>query len=173
MGTTQINRVEYLDIVNERDEVVGRASREEIWRRLLPHRNVHVMVFNDRGEVALQLRSKNLPYCPGHWCTSAAGHVSSGLSYEEAVRKELLEELGIEPPLKLVSKEFYTVPQRQNLKRYFALFEGRWNGPFVPNPEEVERVEFFTLAEIARMTRRGEKFLPDFLHIFKKYYGNR
>lgn len=161
--------VEYLDIINEDDEVIGRASRKEIWRRLLPHRNVHVMVFNDRGEVALQLRSKNLPYCPGHWCASAAGHVRSGLSYEEAARQELLEELGIQPPLTLISKQFYAVPER-NLKRYFALFEGRWSGPFKPNPEEVEKVEFFPLAEIAAMIKRGEKFLPDFLYVFKKYY---
>jgi isopentenyldiphosphate isomerase len=40
---------EYFDVVNERDEVIGRERRAEVHRRGLRHRAVHVLVFNARG----------------------------------------------------------------------------------------------------------------------------
>ena len=39
------------DIVNEKDEVIGRAPRSEVHARGLLHRAVHVLVFNARGEL--------------------------------------------------------------------------------------------------------------------------
>ena len=38
--------MEILDQVNENDEVIGNASRDEIYDKKLMHRIVHVLVFN-------------------------------------------------------------------------------------------------------------------------------
>ena len=80
--------MEFLDVVNENDEVVGKASKKEIYEKSLTHRIVHVFVFNDKGEMVLQVRSKDSPFCPLYWDTAASGHVQSGESYEEAAFKE-------------------------------------------------------------------------------------
>ena len=45
---------EFFDVVNECDEVIGRAPRREVHARDLLHRAIHVLVFNARGEVFLQ-----------------------------------------------------------------------------------------------------------------------
>ena len=58
---------EIFDVVNERDEVVGRAPRSEVHARGLLHRAVHVLVFNARDELFLQKRSMSKDREPGRW----------------------------------------------------------------------------------------------------------
>jgi len=40
---------EIFDVVNERDEVIGKRPRREVHRLGLMHRATHVLVFNKRG----------------------------------------------------------------------------------------------------------------------------
>ena len=40
---------EYLDVVDESDNVVGKASFPEIYEKKLMHRIVHVLVFDKKG----------------------------------------------------------------------------------------------------------------------------
>ena len=65
--------MEYIDVINEKGEVIGRATRDEICEKKLSHRIVHVMVANSKSELRLQLRDKNLPFAPGYWGTLAGG----------------------------------------------------------------------------------------------------
>ena len=58
---------EIFDVVNERDEVVGRAPRSEVHAHGLLHRAVHVLIFNARGELFLQKRSKTKDREPSRW----------------------------------------------------------------------------------------------------------
>ena len=41
--------IEYFDIVNDRDEVIGRAPRPEVHAQRLLHRAVHILVFDAEG----------------------------------------------------------------------------------------------------------------------------
>lgn len=45
--------MEYLDIVDDEDNVINQATREEAYAKRLSHRIVHVLVFNDKGEMLL------------------------------------------------------------------------------------------------------------------------
>ena len=45
---------EIFDIVNDNDEVIGSASRDEVHKRGLKHRSVHLLIFNKQGSVLLQ-----------------------------------------------------------------------------------------------------------------------
>src|SRR6266513_3776097 len=86
---------EIFDVVNERDEVVGRQSRSEVHRLGLKHRAVHVLVFNSHGQVLLQKRSMKKDRQPGLWDSSASGHVGSGEEYDSTAVRELREEIGL------------------------------------------------------------------------------
>ena len=46
--------VEWFDVVNERDEVIGRELRQNVHARGLWHRAVHVLVFDGAGRVFVQ-----------------------------------------------------------------------------------------------------------------------
>src|SRR5712671_4334508 len=84
------------DLVNERDEVIGQAPRQEVHARGLWHRAVHVLVFNARGEVFLQKRSMKKDIAAGKWDSSSSGHLDSGEDYDACAVRELREEIGLE-----------------------------------------------------------------------------
>jgi isopentenyl-diphosphate delta-isomerase type 1 len=90
--------LEWLEVVDENDVVIGRARRGVIHARGLMHRSAQVLLFNSNGEVFLQKRSERKDEFPGLWDSSAAGHVNPGEDYEECARRELAEELGIANP---------------------------------------------------------------------------
>lgn len=99
---------EIFDVVNERDQVIGRAPRSEVHRREWRHRAAHILVFNSQGELFVQQRSLTKDMSPGQWDTSAAGHLDAGEDYDECACRELSEELGVviaAPPQRLFKCE--------------------------------------------------------------------
>src|SRR6266436_8561350 len=86
---------EIFDVVNERDEVVGRQTRREVHRLGLMHRAIHVLVFNSAGQIFLQKRSMSKDRQPGLWDSSSSGHVNSGEDYDDCAVRELREEIGL------------------------------------------------------------------------------
>lgn len=53
------------------------------------------MIFNNRGEIFLSKRSKNTTNEKGHWETPG-GRVEFGESLENAVKREIKEEYGVD-----------------------------------------------------------------------------
>src|ERR1043165_1399641 len=90
---------EIFDVVNERDEVIGRETRRTVHRTGLRHRAIHVFVFNARGDVFLQKRSMSKDSSPGLWDSSASGHLDSGEDYDACALRELREEIGLVGPV--------------------------------------------------------------------------
>ncbi len=93
--TTNLDDIEWLDIVDDKDRIIGAAPRGIVHRKLYQHRAVHIMLSNSGGEVFLQRRSHDKDTNPGLWDTSSAGHVDSGEAVLLAAARELTEELGI------------------------------------------------------------------------------
>ena len=87
---------EILDVVNEHDEVVGQAERDEVHRLGLVCRLVYVCFYTANGEVILQKRGDAKKNDAGKLTTTVSGHVASGQDYLEAAIRETLEESGIE-----------------------------------------------------------------------------
>ena len=165
--------MEFSDVVNERDEVIGKASKKEIYEKLLTHRIVHILIFNTKGRMALQLQSKNKSFCPRHWNSAAAGHVLSGENYEQAALRELEEEIGVKTEIIFQHKDLYEYKNnfKKGLKKILGTFRTVFDGPFKINPREVEKVEFFTLDKIQDMIDSGEKFHPEMLFLLRKHFN--
>ncbi len=161
--------MEFVDIVNERDEVIGKASRKEIYEKLLSHRIVHVLVFDKKGRMALQLRSKKIDFCPNCWSTAVGGHVMSGESYEQAAIRESKEELGIIPKLDFFSKDIYIDPR--NFIKHLTIYKAIYTGKFNEDSNDVEKTEFFTIHKIQKMIDNGKRFHPELIFILKKHFG--
>jgi len=158
---------EYLDSVNDDDEILSSLPFNEIYEKKLTHRIVHVLVFNDKGEMALQIRSQNKSFCPGCYCTSAGGHVSSGESYEEAAIREMNEELGINPEIVLLGKTVYNDPR--NIKKFLSVYTAEHSGNFKTN-DEVAGMEFMDLEKIRSLLQYSPKVHPELRLILETYY---
>src|ERR1051326_1260053 len=129
---------EIFDVVNERDEVIGQRPRSEIHRLKLNHRAVHILVFNSRGELFLQKRSRQKDCFPGAWDSSASGHLASGEDYDACAVRELREEIGLElfAPL----ERLFKVDARPETGQEFVwVYRCAAEGPFRLAPEEIER----------------------------------
>lgn len=151
--------MELLDIVNDNDEVIGQRAREAIYDKFPTHRIVHVLVFDEAGRLGLQLRNKKLAFAPGHWSTTAGGHVHTGETYDEAAQRELFEELGLKIPFKHFSKKLYLDPRGN--KKFLSIYKVTYSGKFNVSKDEVEKLEFFTVDRIKEMIAAGEKFHPE------------
>ena len=86
---------ELLDIVNEKDEVIGQEYRSEVYRKKLNFRAIHAFLVNSKKEVWIPRRSPGKKLFPLCLDASVGGHVSAGESYLQAFERELFEELNI------------------------------------------------------------------------------
>lgn len=160
---------EIFDIVNERDEVIGRAPRREVHAQGWLHRAVHVLVFDAQGRLYLQKRSAKKDRHPNTWDSSAAGHVDSGEDYDHAAIRESFEEIGLRlsPPLRRVFKIDACEATGQE---FVWVYQTESPGPFVLNPDEIDDGGWFTAEEITRwIAERPDDFAPSFPAIWQRW----
>ncbi len=162
---------EFIDVVNEHDEVVGVAEREELYTNLLKHRIVHVLIFNTKGEMALQMRSEHKSFCPHHWSTAVGGHVHQGETTEQAAVREFQEEMGVVVPFTFAFKDYYKDPHNPGLYKFITTYTCVYEGPFEINPLEVTEVRYFKLKELRTLIKNGGKFHPELAYILEKHYS--
>jgi len=81
--------MEYSDIVNDNDEVIGHCTVGESYDKLLPHRISHILIFNDEGKMLLQKRTAEEKFYQNHWSATVDGHVQADESYEKATLQEV------------------------------------------------------------------------------------
>ncbi len=165
-GAPQIDEpLEVFDVVNDRDQVIASKRRDEVHVNNLLHRAVHIWIFNSRGELFLQKRSPWKQNHPDLWCSSTAGHVDSGESYEQAAHRELGEEIGID--CRLV--KFWKAGATPETGHEFIEFHvGISEGPFRFAPGEVETGAFFPVSQIREWLQRTP---GDFTPVFKMVAG--
>ncbi|MFN2508533.1 MAG: 16S rRNA (adenine(1518)-N(6)/adenine(1519)-N(6))-dimethyltransferase RsmA [Chthoniobacterales bacterium] len=158
---------ERFTVVDAEDRVVGEAPRVTVHGNNLLHRAVHILLFNDVGELFLQKRSRLKDRHPCVWDSSAAGHVNAGEDYDETAARELEEELGVSAALERVAK----LPASERTGQEFIwLYRGQHNGPFRLAPSEIEYGDFFP-PEIVQgwVQARPEDFAPGFLECWRAW----
>lgn len=88
---------EVVVLVNEKNEPVGTIPKLEAHGPNTPlHRGFSVFLFNSRGELLLQQRSRTKKTWPLVWSNSVCGHPRPDESSVDATRRRLKYELGIE-----------------------------------------------------------------------------
>lgn len=129
------------------------------------------MVFNDKGELLLQFRIATDPSFPSHWDFSAGGGIEPGEDKRQTAERELGEELGVSAPLEFVAQEHYRYPAWKlgNTREVdLSIYKTHHNGPFKPDPNEIEKVKFFSLDTIGKMIAADVKFHPEFVASWRK-----
>lgn len=165
---------ELLDVVDENDRVIGRATRGECHRKGLLHRSVSVFVFNSEGLFLIQQRSASKVLNASKWDRSVAGHVLSGQSWEEAARRELEEESGIRDVAlrfvcSLVGRETY--PEQGLIENeVFQIFECTTMQTPVFADGEVTAFRWVKLDDVARdLTENPSKYSKSFSLSLESY----
>lgn len=160
---------ELVDIVDENNEVIGKAKRGEAHKKGLIHRALSVLVLNSNGQILLQQRSANRSIHALSWDLSTSEHVLSGETYEDAGKRSLKEELGVNAEVKRVNKP--NLQKRKYELKNQTVYENeivcmlitKHSGPFKLDPNEVNQVKFFSLEEVEELIKSSAKFTPWFL----------
>ena len=164
---------EIFDIVNERDEVIGRAPRVDVHARGLRHRAVHVLVFNARGEVFLQKRSMKKDVAAGKWDSSSSGHLDSGEAYDACAVREVREEIGLRlagPPPRL----FKIGACPASGWEFCWVYRCESDGPFVLHPDEIETGGWFAPGTVTQWVEdKPQDFASSFVLIWGIYLTQR
>lgn len=163
---------EIFDVVNARDEVIGRRPRSEVHRLGLMHRAVHILVYNARGEVFLQKRSMTKDRQPGLWDSSASGHVDSGEDYDSSAVRELGEELGLKVAF-VPQRLFKLAACSETDQEHVWVYRCAAEGPFRLHPDEIETGGWFTPEAVnAWLGARPEDFASALRYLWPRVAGD-
>ena len=162
------NNQELFPLVDEEGNVVGKATRGECHNgsRLL-HAVVHLHVFNSKGEVYLQKRPEWKDIQPGKWDTAVGGHIDYGETPEQALIREVSEELGITDfePERVGQYVFDSRRERELV----YVNKTTYDGLITPSAEELDGGRFWTKQEIRDAI--GQNILtPNFESEFSRFF---
>jgi isopentenyldiphosphate isomerase len=156
---------ELVDVVDEQGRTIATVTRREIRERHLPHRSTYILVFDQRGELFIHLRTSTKDVYPSHWDVCVGGVVAAGESFDDAARRETAEELGLElSPERLFPYRYVDAVWTVHGMVYRVVHDG----PFQLQEEEIVRGEFVSIEEVARRVAL-EPFCPDGLRVFGEY----
>jgi len=162
------NNQELFPLVNEQGQVIGKATRGECHNGShLLHPVVHLHVFNSRGEVYLQKRPEWKDIQPGKWDTAVGGHIDYGETPEQALLREVREELGIEAFTSEPIGMYVFDSKRERELVYVN--KTTYDGPIRPSAEELDGGRFWTIEEI-RQAVGGQVLTPNFESEFQRFF---
>lgn len=159
----------YVDIVNENDEVVGKELKSRKTKLNFISRVVAVLVRDSNGKFIICKRSPHKKFDANKYDLSAVGNVNAGEGYEEAAKRELREELGIECQVKMLDKSYQ---EHEHEGKKFKIF----CGIFLANSDEepklnLELVSYqkMTFDEIEKNIQENpDKFCQGFRNDFNR-----
>lgn len=154
-----ISTDEWVDIVNEDNEVIAQASRQQMRAQVLRHRASYIVVHDGMGNILIQRRTETKDFYPGWLDATAGGVVQSGENILDSARREAEEELGIAGVPFAEHGQFY-FEEENKCRVWGALFSCVSHGPFALQEEEIDAVRWMTPEEI---TARCDEFTPDSL----------
>ena len=163
------NSEELFPIVDEQGRTLGRITRGEAHNgsRTL-HPVVHLHLFNSRGELYLQRRPLWKDIQPGRWDTACGGHIAYGETPEQALRREVSEELGIidYSPIALGHYVFDSKRERELVYVNKAVYDGT----VTPSKEELDGGRFWSREEIVNAMGKGI-LTPNFEQEYQTFFG--
>ena len=161
---------EIVDVVDADDQVVGYAARAEVRARKLLHRGASILCRNSHGAIYVHRRTADKDVFPGMYDACLGGMVGRGESYEAAAHRELAEELGIEDAhLCFVFKHLY---RGGDNPCWTEVYEVTWDGPVVPQAEEIAWGEFMEPKSLRRKLDEWD-FTPDGREVIERYLSQR
>ena len=162
------NQDEQFPVVDEQGNILGAISRGHAHdgSKIL-HPVVHLHLFNSRGELYLQHRPAWKDIQPDKWDTACGGHIDLGESVEQALKREVREELGVSnfTPIKMDHYVFEGARERELVYVHRCVYDG----PVSPSAEELAGGRFWTPQEIEDNLGKGV-FTPNFENEYRKYF---
>ncbi len=136
--------MEHVILVDQEDNAIGTMEKLEAHQKGALHRAFSILLFNSRGEILLQKRSRLKYHSSSLWTNTCCSHPLPYETMEEATRRKLKQEMGIDLRLEFAYKFTYKANLDKGLVEHECdhVFIGTFDGTPEINPEEVEDWKF-------------------------------
>lgn len=156
--------MELLDVLDEEGNLTGnKEDKDIIHEKGLWHREVCVLIRNRKGEYLIQKRAATKKQAPNKWGMTA-GHVDAGEDFEEAMIREIREELGIEvaleelTPLATFKEAFENeTTTNNNYTRYYFYETNRKIEDYTICLEELSELKYITIEEMEEAVEKKDE----------------
>ncbi|MFH1770801.1 MAG: NUDIX domain-containing protein [archaeon] len=153
--------------VDENDNIIGLRPREDFYSDKYIHRASHLILFNSKDEILLQKRSPTKKWHPNLYTFSTAGTVANE-TYEECIKKEIQEEIGLKIPVKFLFK-FYHCSHNDNA--FHSVFIGKSDEKITPDKKEMTSVRWISLDNLKKeIEKHPERYTPPFITGIKIFF---
>ncbi len=119
--------MELLYRVKPDDSVVGPVERDRAHAEGILHRSGMIFLVRSDGRILIQRRNAARETYPESYDSSCSFHVTFGESYEEAAKRELIEEIGLSAPVTYLGKfAHYDPPENEMVAVSHAIVTNRY-----------------------------------------------
>lgn len=152
--------MELIQIVDENGNFTGQIiDKEEAHDKNLLHNEVAAFIINDKKQVLLQKRSANKRFNPNKWAL-CAGHVDAYESLEDAILREIKEEVGLnisKDDLHQFGEREFTIRDSNSHITYFYYIKSNSNEKdFIIQKEELSEVKWFDIDDVIDMIKKND-----------------
>ena len=152
---------EYVVLVDENDREVGVEEKMKAHVDAKLHRAFSIFVFNEKNELLLQQRAKSKYHCAGMWANTCCSHPRPKETYEQAIHRRLVEEMGFDCDLENLFCFTYkeTFDNGLTEHEYDCVFTGKISSStkIKPNHEEVENYKWILPKDLEKDIKKNPK----------------
>jgi len=154
-------------LVDKYNKEIGSEEKIKAHKEGFLHRAFSIFIFNSKGDLLLQQRSKNKYHSGGLWSNTVCSHPRIGESYDQAIHRRMIEEVGFDCELRKITSFVYRADLEGGLveNEHDTIFIGEYNGIINPNPEEVMDYKWVSLAVLKKDLKRNPKKYSSWLKI--------
>lgn len=163
--------MEYVILVDENDRPKGTMEKMEAHEKGLLHRAFSVFLFNEKKELLLQQRAFSKYHSGGLWTNTCCSHPREHETIEQAAKRRLMEEMGIEVDVRPEFSFIYKAKLDNDLTEHELdhVLMGNFSGSPEINPEEVADWKYMSMAAIEKDMREApEKYTEWFKIVFNE-----
>jgi len=158
-------------LVDANDNAIGTMEKMEAHKKGLLHRAFSVLIFNSNGELLIQKRASTKYHSGGLWTNTCCSHPTPQESIEQAAKRRLKEEMGIEAEPTFTYKFIYKTDLDKNLIEYEVdhVLTAQFDGEPKVNENEVEDWKYISLKELQRDAQDNPHLYTEWFKLILKH----
>ncbi len=166
-----MSQEEKVDVIDENENLIKVVSKSEAHAKGLLHKTVLGQIVNSKGEWLL-VKQSSTRQDAGQYVSPVGGHITSGETNEEALKREVGEEVGFTGDFKyeLVGKKIFdrhVIGRHEN--HFFIAYKIYSDKEPIIN-DESDSYKYFTEDEIKKELKDNPNLFGDAFHFVVKSF---